>query len=128
MPFCHELKKHEGEIDYGEIEACYSKLRETDDSLSGKEIRIQLFGEKNADEYEYQPIVRMVEDLEDTENYFQPPYAISNLDLAYSDESPSFKVYDKKDGVRTEVVLNEFKRVPAIHQIHDKAPHCHQLQ
>ena len=69
-----------------------------------------VFGEKNADKYEYQPLVRTIVEPEDTENYFQPPYAIFNLDLAYSDESPSFKVYDKKDGVR-----------------HDEAPSCHQL-
>ena len=109
MPFCHEFKKHEGEIDYEEIEACYNKLREIDDYLSSKEIRLQLFGEKNADKYEYQPIVRTVEDLEDTENYFRPPYAKFKLDLAYDDDSPAFKVFDKKDGVRTEVALNEFK-------------------
>ena len=68
-----------------------------------------VFGEKNADKYEYQPLVRTIVEPEDTENYFQPPYAIFNLDLAYSDESPSFKVYDKKDGVRTEVALNSFE-------------------
>ena len=67
MPFCHEFKKHEGEIDYEEIEACYNMLREIDDTLSSKETRIQLFGERNADKYEYRPIVRAGVDLEDTE-------------------------------------------------------------
>ena len=33
MPFCHECKKHEGDIYYAEIEACYNKLREIDDFL-----------------------------------------------------------------------------------------------
>ena len=37
MPFCHESKKQEGEIDYAEIEACYNKLREIDDYLVSKE-------------------------------------------------------------------------------------------
>ncbi len=86
MPFCHELNKHEDEIDYAEIEACYNKLREIDDYLSSKEFRLQLFGEKNADKYEYQAIVRTVQDLEDTENYFRPRYAKFELELAYNDE------------------------------------------
>ena len=72
-------------------------------------MRIQLFGEKNADKHEYQPIVRTVEDLQDTKSNFRPPYAKFKLELAYDDDSPTFKVFDKKDGVRTEVVLNEFK-------------------
>ena len=72
-------------------------------------MRIQLFGEKNANKYEYQPIVRAVQDLEDTENYFRPPYAKFKLELAYNDDSPTFKVFYKKDGVRTEVALNSFK-------------------
>ena len=68
-----------------------------------------MFGEKIADKYEYQPIVRAVVDLEDTENYFRPPYAKFKLELAYDDGSPCVKVFAKKDGVRTEVALNEFK-------------------
>jgi len=109
MPFCHEFKKHEDEIDYADIEACYNKLKEIDDFFGSKEIRLQLFGEKNADKYEYQPIVRAVVDLEDTENYFRPPYAKFKLELAYDDDTPCFKVFEKKDGVRTQVVLNSFK-------------------
>ena len=31
------------------------------------------------------------------------------LELAYDDDTPAFKVFDKKDGVRTEVALNSFK-------------------
>ena len=48
-------------------------------------------------------------DIEDTENYFRPPYAKFKLELAYDDDSPFFKDFEKKDGVRTEVALNEFK-------------------
>ena len=68
-----------------------------------------MFGEKHADRYEYQPIVRAVEDLEDTENYFRPPYVKFKLELAYDDDTPSFKVFEKKDGVTTEVALNSSK-------------------
>ncbi|MFM7986518.1 MAG: hypothetical protein ACKPKO_45115, partial [Candidatus Fonsibacter sp.] len=45
----------------------------------------------------------------DTESYFRPPYAKFKLELAYDDGTPAFKVFDKKDGVRTEVALNSFK-------------------
>ncbi|MFM7985912.1 MAG: hypothetical protein ACKPKO_42015, partial [Candidatus Fonsibacter sp.] len=44
------------------------------------------------------------QDLEDTENYFRPPYAKFKLELAYDDDTPAFKVFDKK-----EVELNSFK-------------------
>ena len=56
-----------------------------------------------------QPIVRTIVELEDTEKHFRPPYAKIKLDLAYNDDSPAFKVFEKKDGVRTEVALNSFK-------------------
>ena len=38
----HEFKKHEDEIDYAEIEACYDELHEIDDYLVRKEFRLQL--------------------------------------------------------------------------------------
>ena len=53
--------------------------------------------------------MRTIVELEDTENYFRPPYAKFKLDLAYNDDSPAFRVFEKKDGVRTEVVLDSFK-------------------
>ena len=109
MPCCIEFKKHDGEINYAEIEACYNKLKEIDDYLVSKEFRVQLFGEKHADRYEYQHIVRAAQDVENTENYFRPPYAKFKLELAYDDDTPAFKVFDKKEGVRTEVALNSFK-------------------
>ena len=51
MPFCHEFKKYEDEIDYAEIEAAHTKLKEIDDYLGSGEFRLQLFGDKNADKY-----------------------------------------------------------------------------
>ncbi len=128
MPFCHELKKQEGEIDYAEIEACYNKLKVIDDYLVSKEIRVQLFGEKHADRYEYQPIVRAVQDLEDTESYFRPPYAKFKLELAYDDDTPAFNVFlirrKGQNGGRADLLQGSL----ATHQVHDKAPHGHQLQ
>ena len=46
-------------------------------------------------------------ELEDTDNFFRPPYAIFKLEHAYKDESPVLKVFNKV-GVRTEVALNSF--------------------
>ena len=37
MPFRHEFKRHEDEIDYAEIEACYEKLKELDDYIGSSE-------------------------------------------------------------------------------------------
>ena len=51
----------------------------------------------------------MIVDFEDAENYFRPPYAKFKLDLVYNDDLPAFKVFEKEEGVRTEVVLNFFK-------------------
>ena len=53
--------------------------------------------------------MRTVVDVEDTENYFRPPYAKFKFELAYNEDAPAFKVYDEKGGVRTEVALNSFK-------------------
>ncbi len=77
--------------------------------MVSKEFRVQLFGVKHADRYEYQPIVRVVEDLEDNQSYFRPPYVKFKLELAYDDDTPACKVFDKSEGVRTEVALNSFK-------------------
>ena len=43
MPFCHEFKKYEDEIDYTEIEAAHNKLKEIDDYLGSGEFRLQFF-------------------------------------------------------------------------------------
>ena len=67
-----------------------------------------MFGGKNAEKYGYQPTTRTVVELEDTENYFRPPYPKFKLELACNHEFPVCQVFDKKDGVRTEVALNSF--------------------
>ncbi|MFM7979360.1 MAG: hypothetical protein ACKPKO_08605, partial [Candidatus Fonsibacter sp.] len=60
--------------------------------------------------------------LEDTESYFLPPYAKFKLELAYDDDTPAFKVCDKKEGVRTDVALNSFKE--ALQHIRSMTKHC----
>jgi len=82
-----------------------------------------LFGEKNAAKYEYQPLVRTHVEQEDGNPFkssdiikvellcapLRPPYAKLKLELAYDTGEPLFKVFDKKDGQRTEIVVKEFK-------------------
>ena len=48
-----------------------------------------MLGERSAKNYEYQPIARTVVELEDTENYFRPPYAQFKLELEYNDDLAS---------------------------------------
>lgn len=124
LPFCHESKRHQDEIDYAEIEKFYNKLCEIDNRCNTEEFRAVLFGEKNAAKYEYQPLVRTHVEQEEDENPFKssdkikvellcaplrPPYAKLKLELAYDTGEPLFKVFDKKDGKRTEIVVKEFK-------------------
>ena len=57
LPVCHERHEHVGELDYAPIERFYNKLREVDMHCSSEAFRIQMFGEKNANRYECQPLV-----------------------------------------------------------------------
>jgi hypothetical protein len=41
--------------------------------------------------------------LEDTENYFRPPFAQFKLELAQIDDTPVVRVYDKKDCIISDV-------------------------
>ena len=75
MPLWREFKQHNDKIDYASIEACYNKLKDFDDYLGSSGFRVLMSGEKNADKYDYQPIVRTVVEVEDTEIDFRPPYA-----------------------------------------------------
>ncbi|MFM7986362.1 MAG: hypothetical protein ACKPKO_44330, partial [Candidatus Fonsibacter sp.] len=75
---------------------------------SVKEFRVQ-FGDKHADRYEYQPIVRAVQVLEDTESYFPTSLRQVQIGAGVRRRIPTFTVFDKKDRFRTEVALNSFK-------------------
>jgi len=118
LPFCHERHQYSDELDYGQIERFYDKLREIDKYLDTEEFRVQLFGEKNAKRYEYQPLVRVAQPAEEEEEeagrsaservYYRPPYTKVKLDLAYDTEEPRFRLFDKSTGERKEVALKTF--------------------
>ena len=119
IPFCHERHMHDGEMDYQHMEVFYNKLREIDKHCDTDEFRVQMFGEKLAKKYEYQPLVRHPEE-DDTDQqqgegngkYYRPPYTKVKLDLSYGTEKPTFKLYDISSGEgRKEVELNSFDDV-----------------
>ena len=66
LPFCHERRLHSDELDYDQIEAFRQKLKEIA-LCNSDELRVKIFGEKNAAKYEHQPIARTrhVENEED---------------------------------------------------------------
>ena len=98
LPFCHERHEHAGEVDYTAIENFYKKLREVDMHCSSEAFRIQMFGEKNANRYEYQPLVRMPDEADEEtvvegKTYYRPPYTKIRLDLAYDTEKPFLPLF-----------------------------------
>jgi hypothetical protein len=120
LPFCHERKQHPEDIDYDSVARFYNKLQEIDKWCGSADFRIQVFGEKLAGKYEYQPLVRHPEEVEEmvseegaapTNPYYRPPFTKVRLDLAYDSDKPTFKLYDKSSGTRKEVQLNAFDDV-----------------
>ena len=63
----------------------------------------------------------MVVELEDTENYFRLPDAKFKLEHAYNDDTPVFRVCEKKGNVRTEAMLDSFMDRLAAHHT---TKHC----
>ena len=111
LPFCHERMLFSDEVDYDAIAEWHEKFLELDQYLSGQEFRVKLFGEKNADKYEYQPLVRAGCDPDDEEvaiKHYRPPFAKVKLDLKHDTEVPKFKLFDVADGKRREVQLTQF--------------------
>jgi len=122
FPFCHERKQYE--VDYDSIEQFYNKLIEIDEFCNTDEFRKQIFGEKTANQYAYQPLVRIPEIDEDEDEepkvdkngqpYYRPPYTKIKLDLEYSADpenasnKPTFALFERKDGKRMKVELNSF--------------------
>ena len=125
MPFCHERALHTDEMDYCAMEKFYNKLVEIDSYFGSDDFKVKLFGDKMANKYEYQPIVRHPEKDADEEEvddnnstkavkeYYRPPYAKVKLMLSNSEqELPLFRLIDKKnDGAKEEITLNSFSDV-----------------
>ena len=117
LPFCHEKRQHVDEVNYDAIEVFYKKLQEVDAHVGSEAFRVELFGEKNAKKYEYQPFIRTAEE-EGPENprgeaktYYRPPYTKVKLDLFHDTEKPKFRLFDKSSGQRQEVPLTSFNDV-----------------
>ena len=124
LPFCQERARHSDEMDYCAMGKFYNKLVELDKYFGSEEVKPQLFGDKMASKYEYQPIVRHPERDEEEEDvndmsstravkdYYRPPYAKIKLPLNDS-ETPLFRLLDKKDdgGGTREIPLNSFSDV-----------------
>ena len=122
LPFCHERARHTDDMDYCAMEKFYNKLVELDKYFGSDELKLQLFGDKMASKYEYQPILRHPERDEEeevndlatfgTKAYYRPPYAKIKLPMNDS-ELPLFRLLDKKDdgGTTQEIQLNNFSDV-----------------
>ena len=121
LPLCHERALHSDELDYKQVEAFYNKLKEIDALCDSEAFRVKTFGERNANKFEYQPIIRVgkgeVDDDDEEEPVsdrihepYRPPYAKLKLDLAYNTGQPTFRLFDKNsDGNRVEIKLESFK-------------------
>jgi len=116
LPFCHERAEFKDQLDYELLEQFYNKMLELDKFFGSEERKLQLFGEKMAGKYEYQPLVRQPEvndeeeeDEERSKTYYRPPYMKVKLPLSYDDDVPTFRLINKKpNGEREELALTDF--------------------
>jgi hypothetical protein len=116
LPFCHERRAFSDELDYEAIEVFYNKLKEIDMHCSSEGFRIQMFGDKNAQKYEYQPLVRTPDDADEEtivegKTYYRPPYTKVKLDMVFDTEQPCFKLFDKTDNSKQAIELKSFEDV-----------------
>ena len=121
LPFCHERQQYAEDIDYQQIKRFYEKLQEIDRRCDTESFRVQMFGEKLAKKYEYQPLIRTPETaaVENEEEepviesklYYRPPFTKVKLDLVHDTEEPTFRIVDRSDEAKHEVVLRSFSDV-----------------
>lgn len=114
LPFCHERAEFKDQLDYEQLRQFYNKMLELDKFFGSEERRLQLFGEKMAGKYEYQPLVRQpeVSDEELLSKAYRPPYMKVKLPLSYDGDIPSFRLVNKKlSGEKTVVDLMDFSDV-----------------
>jgi len=127
--FSHDRKKYADTINYDDIEKFQNLLVSIDKQVGSDDFRKKLFGEKYAHKYVYSPLVRFKEEDDDDEGqkldkngkpYYSPPYTKIKLDLAYNkpdtppeniSTKPMFSIFERKDGTRESVKLNNFDDV-----------------
>ncbi len=61
MPFCRTRALHTDEVDYCAMEKFYNKVLVVSSYFTSEEFKLELFGDKLASKYEYQPIFRHAE-------------------------------------------------------------------
>ena len=116
LPLCYDRKQYEQDVDYSEIKEFYTKMNELDEYFSSGEFKKRIFGDKNINKYEYQPIVRepevSEEDLSDVERQsviYKPPYIKLKIDIDSVTGLPSISLYDKVEDVRSVVIIEKLK-------------------
>ena len=76
------------------------------------ELKRTIFGDKNINKYEYQPIVREPtineDDNGECETAYKPPYIKLKIDIDNTTGSPRIKLYNKSENGREVVVIDKF--------------------
>ena len=114
LPFCHERAEFKDQVDYDQMERLYNKMLELDKHFGSEERKLELFGEKMASKYEYQPVVRLPQESEEEEEgkAYRPPYTKVKLPMTHDGDVPSFRLINKKlDGTIIKVDLMDFSDV-----------------
>jgi len=107
-----------------QLQLFHDKLLEIDQVCNTDEFRKKIFGEKNHNQYAYQPIIRIPEVDEDEPRldkngkpYYQPRFTKIKLELEYEEDTdnpkniPKFTVFEKVDNNRVKIELNSFDDV-----------------
>jgi len=126
LPLCHERKQHPEDVDYSEINEFYAKMKELDAYFSSDEFKRTIFGGKNINKYEYQPIVReptINEDDNDEDDVddlayglkrarmYNPPFIKLKIDLDNVTECPNLKLFNKTENGREVIAIDKFKDI-----------------
>jgi len=127
FPFCFDRKQFPTEVNYEAVEHLYNVFCEIDAYCGSEEFKKECFGDKNASQYAYQPLVRVPEEDDDEEAeqkvdkngnpYYRPPFTKVKLELEYSPDQdnqstkPNFTILERVDNKREKVELNSFDDV-----------------
>ena len=58
LPLCYDRMQYEQDVDYREINVFYTMMKELDEYFNSDEFKKRIFGDKNINKHDYQPIVR----------------------------------------------------------------------
>ena len=116
LPLCHERRQNPEDVGNSEINELYAKMKELDAYFSSDEFKRIIFGDKNINKYEYQPIVRTPEinggdDLGEYAAAYKPPYIKLKIDIDNTTDRPSIRLYNKSENGREVVAIDKFKDI-----------------